>query len=221
MADYDVEKIKKIIRMLESEHDGEAAAAARMLALHAKKQGHNVTEMLGSIYGGGGGGMLQYRLDAALHMVEVAKEAVAVAMARAEEEKAKRIALERHRDAGFTATSAPRPQQDDRNAFWNAAANAQAQPPPWGADPFKPGSGGWNPPPPPPPGPPWMEILREMFDRHGVSMLTQWEQNFVVDLVDRGTRYLSEKQEAVVVRIVAKYRQWEDTGNCGFYNVGR
>jgi hypothetical protein len=217
MADYDAEKIKKIIGMLQSDHDGEAAAAARMLALHAKKQGHSITEMLTSVFGGSGGlNILQHRLDAALHMVEVAKEAVAVAMARAEEEKAKRIALERHRDAGFTATS----QQEDRSAFWNAAAQAQPKPTPWG-DPFRPGSGGWNPPPPPPPGPPWMEILREMFDRHGVSMLTQWEQNFVVDLIDRGTRHLSEKQEAVVLRIVTKYRQWEDGVDVSFQNVRR
>jgi hypothetical protein len=217
MADYDVEKIKKIIAMLSSEHDGEAAAAARMLCIHAKKQGHNVTEMMAAVFGGGGGGMLQYRLDAALHMVEVAKEAVAVALAKAEEENAKRIALERHRDAGFTATSAPRPQQEDRSAFWNAAANARASSNPdpwaWGAPP-------WGAKPSPPP-PPWMDILRDMFDRHGVSMLTQWEQNFVVDLIDRGIRHPSEKQEAVIVRIVAKYRTWEDTGNCGFHSVGR
>jgi hypothetical protein len=219
MADYDAEKIKKIIGMLSSEHDGEAAAAARMLCIHAKKQGHNVTEMMAAVFGGGGGsGMLQYRLDAALRMVEVAKEAVAAALAEAEHEKAKRIALERHRDAGFTATSAPK---EDRSAFWASAAQAQAQPPPWGADPFKPGAGGWNPPPPPPPGPPWMEILREMFDRHGVAMLTQWEQNFVVDLIDRGTRHLSEKQEAVVLRIVTKYRQWEDGVGVSFQNVRR
>jgi hypothetical protein len=68
-----------------------------------------------------------------------------------------------------------------------------------------------------------MEILREMFDRHGVSMLTQWEQNFVVDLIDRSARHLSEKQEAVVLKIVAKYRQWEERGSSGFgfHNVGR
>jgi hypothetical protein len=211
MADYDAEKIKKIIGMLQSDHDGEAASAARMLALHAKKQGHSITEMLAAVFGGGG--LLQHRLDAALHMVEVAKEAVAVAMARAEEEKAKRIALER-------MASAPRPQQEDRSAFWNAAAQAQPKPTPWG-DPFRPGSGGWNPPPPPPPAPPWMEILREMFDRHGVSMLTQWEQNFVVDLIDRSARHLSEKQEAVVLKIVAKYRQWEDGVSVSFQNVRR
>jgi hypothetical protein len=188
-----------------------------MLALHAKKQGHSITEMLTAVFGGGGGGLniLQHRLDAALHMVEVAKEAVAVALARAEEEKARRIALERRQAA---------PSHEDRSAFWNAAAKANVweKPPPWG-DPFRPGSGGWNPPPPPPPAPPWMEILREMFDRHGVSMLTQWEQNFVVDLIDRSARHLSEKQEAVVLKIVAKYRQWEERGSSGFgfHNVGR
>jgi hypothetical protein len=172
--------------------------------------------MLTAVFGGGG--MLQHRLDAALHMVEVAKEAVAAALAEAEHERARRIALER-----VTSDPRPRPQQqEDRSAFWNAAAQAQPKPTPWG-DPFRPGSGGWNPPPPPPPAPPWMEILREMFDRHGVSMLTQWEQNFVVDLIDRSARHLSEKQEAVVLKIVAKYRQWEERGSSGFgfHNVGR
>jgi hypothetical protein len=203
--------------MLQSDHDGEAAAAARMLALHAKKQGHSITEMLTSVFGGSGGlNILQHRLDAALHMVEVAKEAVAVAMARAEEEKAKRIALERHRDAGFTATS----QQEDRSAFWNAAAQAQPKPTPWG-DPFRPGSGGWNPPPPPPRDASLIGALRDMFDQHGTNMLTPWEQQFVTDLIDRGIRHPSEKQEAVIQRIVAKYRQWEGLSNFGFYSVRR
>jgi hypothetical protein len=68
-----------------------------------------------------------------------------------------------------------------------------------------------------------MDILRDMYDRHDVDMLTPWEQNFVVDLINRGVRSLSEKQEAVVVKIVAKYRQWEEHGSSGFgfHNVGR
>lgn len=183
MADYDVEKIKKIIGMLQSEHDGEAAAAARMLHMHAKKQAHSIVEMLTEIFGG------------------AAKPNIW--------------------SDPPPRQPPPPPPQDDRNAFWASAAKAQAQPPPWGPDPFNPGAGGWNPPPPPPPGPPWMDILLDMVDRHGISMLTPWEQNFVNDLADRGARFLSEKQQAVVVKIVAKYRQWEDTGNCGFHNVGR
>jgi hypothetical protein len=214
MADYDAEKIKKIIGMLQSDHDGEAASAARMLALHAKKQGHSITEMLTAVFGGGG--MLQHRLDAALHMVEVAKEAVAAALAEAEHERARRIALER-----VTSDPRPRPQQqEDRSAFWNAAAQAQPKPTPWG-DPFRPGSGGWNPPPPPPRDASLIGALRDMFDQHGTNMLTPWEQQFVTDLIDRGIRHPSEKQEAVIQRIVAKYRQWEGLSNFGFYSVRR
>ena len=51
MATYNKELARKIIRLLESDHDGEAAAAARKLTEMAKKQSHNLDEMLAAIYG--------------------------------------------------------------------------------------------------------------------------------------------------------------------------
>lgn len=51
MATYNKELARKIIRLLESEHDGEVAAAARKLTGMARRQGHNLDEMLAAIYG--------------------------------------------------------------------------------------------------------------------------------------------------------------------------
>ena len=51
MATYNKELARKIIRLLESEHDGEVAAAARKLTGMARGQGHNLDEMLAAIYG--------------------------------------------------------------------------------------------------------------------------------------------------------------------------
>ena len=51
MATYNKELARKIIRLLESEHDGEVAAAARKLTGMAQGQGHNLDEMLAAIYG--------------------------------------------------------------------------------------------------------------------------------------------------------------------------
>ena len=53
MVDFNVALIKKIVRMLESEHDGERAAAAGKLAGTAKGKGKNIDEMLAAVYGGG------------------------------------------------------------------------------------------------------------------------------------------------------------------------
>lgn len=51
MATYNKELARKIIRLLEGEHDGEVAAAARKLTGMARGQGHNLDEMLAAIYG--------------------------------------------------------------------------------------------------------------------------------------------------------------------------
>jgi hypothetical protein len=52
MAEYDNERVKKILRMAESEHDGEAAAAMRKLTAMAKAQSQNLDEMMAVVYGG-------------------------------------------------------------------------------------------------------------------------------------------------------------------------
>jgi hypothetical protein len=56
MANFNAALIKKIARMLESDHDGERAAAASKLTSIAKAEGKNVDEMLEIVYGGAGGG---------------------------------------------------------------------------------------------------------------------------------------------------------------------
>jgi hypothetical protein len=52
MAEYKVELVRKIVRMAESDHDGEIASAMRKLVGMAKEQGHNLDEMLVAVYGG-------------------------------------------------------------------------------------------------------------------------------------------------------------------------
>ena len=87
----------------------------------------------------------------------------------------------------------------------------------------------WSPPPPPPPPPPnqkqrqsahsgkWdtgggdgdglLEELQELFDEHGPEPLSAWEAKFVSDICDRSPFHLSEKQIAVINRILAKLRK--------------
>lgn len=85
----------------------------------------------------------------------------------------------------------------------------------------------WSPPPPPPPpnqkqqhkahSGKWdtgggdsdglLEELQELFDEHGPEPLSAWEANFVSDICDRSPFHLSEKQIAVINRILAKLRK--------------
>lgn len=86
----------------------------------------------------------------------------------------------------------------------------------------------YRPPPPPPPPPPRQEkrsgawytkneidaddlltALYDLFDEVGEEPLTEWEINFVRDIRSRGLYSLSEKQEAVVNRIMAKLARYE------------
>jgi hypothetical protein len=53
MVDFNAALVKKIVRMLESEHDGERAAAASKLNSMAKAGGKNIDEILAAVYGGG------------------------------------------------------------------------------------------------------------------------------------------------------------------------
>jgi hypothetical protein len=53
MVDFNAALIKKIVRLLESNHDGERAAAAGKLHSMAKDKGKNIDEMLAAVYGGG------------------------------------------------------------------------------------------------------------------------------------------------------------------------
>jgi hypothetical protein len=89
----------------------------------------------------------------------------------------------------------------------------------------------WSPPPPPPPPPPpnqkqrsntnsgkWntseddladqlLGELNQLFEEHGPEPLSAWEANFVNDICDRSPSYLSEKQIAVIERILVKLRK--------------
>lgn len=51
MATYNKELARKIIRLLESDHDGEVAAAVRKLRGMAKERGQNLDELMAAIYG--------------------------------------------------------------------------------------------------------------------------------------------------------------------------
>lgn len=78
-----------------------------------------------------------------------------------------------------------------------------------------------QPPPPPPPPPrgakkePWntsdddgvLDELKELIEEYGVEPLTAWEANFTRDICDRDPMYLSDKQKAVIERIIAKLKK--------------
>jgi len=83
----------------------------------------------------------------------------------------------------------------------------------------------WSPPPPPPPPPnqkqrsntnsgKWttsdddlLDEMRDLFEEHGPEPLSAWEANFVRDILNRSPNYLSEKQIAVIERILDKLRK--------------
>ena len=93
----------------------------------------------------------------------------------------------------------------DMMRFCYASASSQyRQPPP--------------PPPPPPRGPkkePWntsdddgvLDELKELIEEYGVEPLSAWEANFTRDICDRDPMYLSDKQIAVIARIIAKLKK--------------
>ncbi len=76
-----------------------------------------------------------------------------------------------------------------------------------------------QPPPPPPPPPkkePWntygsddglLDELKELIEKWGIEPLSAWEANFTSDICDRDPMYLSDKQIAVIERIIAKFKK--------------
>ncbi len=54
-----------------------------------------------------------------------------------------------------------------------------------------------------------LEELESLLDIVGVGPLNDWEVNFSSDICSRQLTYLSEKQEACVVKIIAKLRRCE------------
>jgi hypothetical protein len=73
------------------------------------------------------------------------------------------------------------------------------------------------PPPPPPKKEPWntyggdddglLDELKELIEKWGVEPLSAWEANFTADICDRDPTYLSDKQTAVIERIIAKLKK--------------
>jgi hypothetical protein len=95
----------------------------------------------------------------------------------------------------------------DMMRFCYASASSQYRQPP--------------PPPPPPPPPrgakkePWntsdddgvLDELKELIGEYGVEPLSAWEANFTRDICDRDPMYLSDKQIAVIARIISKLKK--------------
>ena len=127
MATYNKELARKIIRLLESDYDGEVLSAVSKLRVAARGQRQNLDEMLATIYG--------------------------------------------------------------------SAAPKAAPSPVWGAKPKAAHRGGDEK----------LQELREAYDYWGSLMLTAWETTFVEDILDRRSDDLSDKQIAVIDRILAKY----------------
>lgn len=160
---YDVDKVKKIVRLLESDQDGEVASAARMLVRMAKKESHNLDEMMAAAYGRGAGvssgGSKDYSrgyragLDAQSKIVSELK-------------------------AEIDCLKATKPEA-------RPAASSDSK----------------------------FERLRSITnDQNLIDQLTEWEAEFVDDMVRRGPYYhWSERQESVVDRILAKFVWHQNT----------
>lgn len=178
MATYNKELARKIIRLLESDHDGEVAAAARKLTGMAKGQGQNLDEMLTAIYGNAApkasSGSSPFTAWEAAETLRKARE-----KATADNLKEAKANAEAFRQA-----------YPDNSAFWSGADYAKPKAP---SRRFKTGI---------------LADLEDRFIEYGTDPLTPWETDFVNDILDRKSDVLSDKQAAVIDKILAKYKSF-------------
>jgi hypothetical protein len=226
VAVYKAELVKKILRMAESEHDGEAAAAMRKLTAMAKEQGHNLDEMMAHVYGNGSASESsrpsgRYR-DPFEDLFRQARRAqAAAAEARREREEAEAQA---QRDREQRAREREASNRAERRAAESDARRARTG----GFNPggFNPGGFKWDSSPwafqgEPPPWAnkgesaggrrffePLLMSVQEMVDLWGIGPLTPWEQSFVTDILSRGMNYrTTPAQDDVLRKIHEKYQR--------------
>ena len=193
MAAYRTELIRKIVRLLESDQQGEVASAAGKLVNMAKEQGHNLDEMLSAVYGAGAGSAKPYQRKSPAGDWDAAQTAAR------EKQKQERYGYRDHHkfdDAGFgfwrtdddfvakkeraereaRAAEEERQRQSKRPTFHSTS----------------------------------LRHLSEFFDAFGCLPLTKWEGDFVVDILDRSDWRCvpTPRQLDVIEKILTKYRNY-------------
>ena len=196
MADFNATLIKKIARMLESDHDGERAAAASKLTSIAKAEGKNVDEMLAIVYGGGaraseppkppprgkpryqgysdfGFGGTDDGFDAAFRWAE--QEAAAAAAKAADQARRRRACEEAEANERARAEAEAKKRASQR----------------WQNDPADP-----------------RNKLNALGKKHGVDILDDWEREFLIS-IETWVGFLTPLQYDYLAKIIRKYEAFE------------
>jgi hypothetical protein len=181
-----IEKVKKILRLLESQHDGERANAAAMLHRIAEAERMNLDELMRIVYSGGpqakeapkpkssgfwGGDPPPWERDA-------------------REETHRRRQREQEREERERREREAQPMWQDAKTKSGIAFAAM------GDDEL-------------------LKTMKRFHEEIGESMLTPWEREFTTDITNRKFAFLnlSDKQRAVILRILKKYEAY---GNATF-----
>jgi hypothetical protein len=207
MTTYRTELIRKIVRLLESDQQGEVASAAGKLVRMAKEQGHNLDEMLSAVYGAGAGSAKPYQRkspagdwdcygggsatphkkssrtsswdDAMRHAyAQTAAAHEAAEEARAAKEDFVAKKNKERADKEARAAEEERQRQSKRQQTYTDVR---------------------------------LSFLSHCFDEFGCLPLNKWEGDFVVDILDRASFYTvpTPRQLDIIDEILTKYRTYK------------
>jgi hypothetical protein len=188
VATYNEKLVRKIVRLLESDQDGEVAAAARKLCSIAKEQGHNMDEMLAHIYGHGPE-QQKYRTP-----TEAAWDDLGERMRKADD-----IRRDRERMNEWARKTS--------SAFYGFDPGGQDY---TASNPFTAGFSGAQQAHAKPKQPYTNKLLVELEKLaygidSAVGLLTAWEVNFTEDILSKGfSRETTDTQNSVIREILAK-----------------
>jgi hypothetical protein len=180
-----IEKVKKILRLLESQHDGERANAAAMLHRIAEAERMNLDELMRIVYSGGPQAKEAPKPKSSGFWGGDPPPWETSRRARQEEEARRREREERERR-----------ERESQPMWQNAKTKPNIAFAAMGDDEL-------------------LKTLKLFFGELGESMLTPWEREFTTDITNRKFAFLnlSDKQRAVILRILKKYEAY---GNATF-----
>jgi hypothetical protein len=198
----DNDRVKKILRLLESDQMGERATAAAMLTRMAQAEKLNLDELMAKVYGGSASSSQQGSPWGSWGGGQREREEAARRQNRREQEhreQARQQQNERDRQQREAEQRAWAERMRQRAKAEEEARSHRTEAP----------GGGWDAE-----GDPdamaLLKKLRGMYAEHGDRMLTEWEREFTRDILARkmGFYGLSGKQEAVIQRILNKYASY-------------
>lgn len=208
MVDFNKLLIRKIVRLLESEHDGERASAAGKLASMAREQKQNVDEMLAIVYGNPSVDRVNPAAQSNRYYQDPFDWGRAntdfVDAARRTQQQARdfvRRQREANERAATAAKEAERRNKDAEERRERAAKQAEAHQ----ADRdfrehqkrthFRYVEDSLN-------------LLAELHEEFAFQGLTAWEGNFVTEILGHGSAYrTSPAQDRVIDEILLAYRR--------------